>query len=109
MHGPDYWQDLIVPETNDSEALRFQPRRAFRIGSFLFQMMSAIDFNDQSFFETHRINDIWSNGSLPAKSAPQHLTLSKCPPQRTFGFGGGFLSCLALVTVVFVWMLSPPP
>lgn len=110
---PRWLQYLVVPASSDSEALRFQPCRPFGIRILPFKALSAINFNKQSFPETCEISKVRSDGSLPAKSAPQHLTVANHIPQRSFSISGvlpelpcldNVVACLNTITRILTFL-----
>ena len=63
----------MIPEAHHAKPFSCQKSRAFIIIFFLLLMMPTIDFDDQLWFQTAKINDIVSNRMLTAKTKVTHL------------------------------------
>jgi hypothetical protein len=50
-------------------------------------MLPAVEFNDQPFFKTDEIGDIWSDGFLAAELQTVDSLAPKMPPQEFLSVG----------------------
>jgi hypothetical protein len=53
-------------------------------------MLSAVDLNDQSFFQTNEVNDVASQRLLPAKLKTVYLPESEFLPKQPLSIRGVF-------------------
>jgi hypothetical protein len=72
-------QHIIVPVTRDSEPLREQYcfPRCVTLG---ICVLATIDFDDETLFETDKINNKISKGNLPAKFELREPAVSQQSP-----------------------------
>ena len=71
-------QYIIVPVAQKMPPVTFKPGVATGIGRWI--MLSAINFNDEPFFNAGEIGNERTNGMLSAKSAIGHLAPTKVMP-----------------------------
>lgn len=79
------FQAVIVPETQQSVALRLKDLRTRSILFELFVVLSPVDFDDESRLEAEKIHNIGSNRRLPTKSMAVDLLAAQSRPQSPFG------------------------
>jgi hypothetical protein len=58
---------IIVPEPHNDEPLISEPSVPIVVSTFRNRMLTAIDFNDEAFFETHEIDDKITDRLLPSE------------------------------------------
>jgi hypothetical protein len=80
----------VIPKSQDIETLIPQPSISLNIVSNLLAMLSAIDLNDQSFFQTNEVNDVAPQRLLPAKLKTVYLPESEFPPKQPLSIRGVF-------------------
>ncbi len=87
-------QNFVVPETQDTEALRFQILASF---GAVIRMAPAIDFDDQTLFKRDEIDDIGSDRNLTTKLDGSQFPSAQSAPQNVFRVSGTTpkRSCLA--------------
>lgn len=78
-------QHIVVPETQDSEFLTFQPVRTQSIRKLSVKMLPAIHLDDKPFLEANKIHDIAANGLLPPELVAGQASSSQISPQPHFG------------------------
>jgi hypothetical protein len=76
-------QHIIVPITRDSESLRDQYcfPRCVTLG---IRVLTAVDFDDETFFKTDKIKNKILEGSLPAKFELREPAISQQSPHLGF-------------------------
>jgi len=80
-------QDVVVPETDNAPALRFEiAGSGFVIGGACI-MLAAIYFDDQPFGARGEVRDIPADRHLPVEAHPGHLASRQRPPQSPFRIG----------------------
>jgi hypothetical protein len=80
----------VVPKSQDIETLIPQPDISLNIVSYLLTMLSAVDLDDQSFFQTNKIDDVASQRLLAAKLKTVYLPESEFPPKQPLSVRGVF-------------------
>jgi hypothetical protein len=76
----DILQDVIIPESDDSESMFLQVMSPCRILFDLVCVLAAIDFDDQSMFQATEVRDVIANEMLAAEfGAIQSLTAQMLP------------------------------
>jgi hypothetical protein len=82
QHAVEVAQDLVVPEAEYPEALSLQPSGTPKIvlPSFGHVVLTTIDLYYKSVFEGDEIDDVRSEGSLPAKLGSAELAAAKLVP-----------------------------
>jgi hypothetical protein len=86
----DVLKYIVIPKSQDIETLIPQPGISLNIVSYLLTVLSAVDLDDQSFFQTNKIDDVASQRLLAAKLKTVYLPESEFPPKHTLGIGGVF-------------------
>ena len=81
-------EHLVVPETDNFEALAFQESRALGIVGDQPGMLRAINLDDQHGIETDEIDDVRPNRFLPPKLPAEELASAQVLPQQRLRFGG---------------------
>ena len=86
-HRFGFSQDLMISEPQHTIPARFQFSCSSIIGFFLFEMVSAVDLDDQFRIETHEVHDIPSDRQLAAKLVSGAAAVAQVAPEFSFGFG----------------------
>ena len=73
-------QDLVIPETQNSEAQAFQCGGAPLVVGQLIKMLPSIGFNDQFSFETGEIDYVWFDYQLAPELMAFESTSSEVFP-----------------------------
>ncbi len=73
----DARQHLVVPETDHTVALRFEP---FRPRAVIFLMLAAISFHNQFGFGAEEIGDVAADRLLPTKAEAVDLSAAQPGP-----------------------------
>jgi hypothetical protein len=81
---------IVIPKSQDIETLIPQPDISLNIVSYLLTMLSAVDLDDQSFFQTNKIDDVASQRLLAAKLKTVYLPESEFPPKQPLSVRGVF-------------------
>jgi len=81
-------EHLVVPETDNFEALAFQERGALGIVRHALGMLRAINLDDQHGIETDEIDDVRPNRFLPPKLPAEERASAQVLPQQRLRFGG---------------------
>ena len=58
---------VVIPKTDDFIAKRVQVFGSLFIIFFLFQVLGAIQFNDEFLFDANKVGDVVADGMLTAK------------------------------------------
>ena len=58
---------IIVPEADNFIAQRFQIFCSLLIVFLLFQVLRAIQFEDEFLFDANKVRNVFANGVLPSK------------------------------------------
>jgi hypothetical protein len=86
----DVLKYIVMPKSQDIKTLIPQPSISLNIVSNLLAMLSAVDLNDQSFFQTNEVNDVASQRLLPAKLKTVYLPESEFLPKQPLSIRGVF-------------------
>ena len=86
----DIIHDLVVPKADNFVSQCFKIFCAFCVVFDLFQVLTAIQFEDEFLFDADKVRDEVSNGVLPSKVDAQ-LVVTDVRPQFTLG-GGKFFT-----------------
>jgi len=78
-------QHVGVPNSDDPEPVRFQPRRPPRISLFILGMLAAIDFDDQSMLQTAEIDNVVADEMLSSKLRAIEALGAEILPEKAFG------------------------
>ena len=62
-------QNLIVPESNDSETFPLQPGSARGVIAFQFRVLPAVYFYDEFILKAYEVNNVGTYRDLSAKFA----------------------------------------
>jgi hypothetical protein len=57
----DVVQNIVVPEAQDSVALRLQEASSSRIIFGRSRMLATINFNDEPFGKARKISEVWAD------------------------------------------------
>jgi hypothetical protein len=71
-------QNLMVPEAQNP--VTHTLKRCRSLGIPLFAMLAAIGFDNQLFFDTGKVGDIWAKLHLPSDFAASHLSRPQVLP-----------------------------
>lgn len=74
QHTIDVFEDIVVPETHHSAALRFKPRRSTLVRLDLERMLATVNFGDKSMFAATEIDNV--SRKLPAKFHSEKLSIA---------------------------------
>lgn len=85
QHSIHILDNLIVPEPNNAESLLFQELRPDFVSIVLFGVVPAIQFKDKLRFKADKIDYVFSDGPLAAKSMAFDLLVPNFAPEHTFG------------------------
>ena len=69
LHQVRICQNLIVPESNDSETFPFQPGSARGLIAFQFRVLPAVYFYDEFILKAYEVNNVGSYRDLSTKFA----------------------------------------
>ena len=81
LHGNRLRQDLVIPEPEDAEALRLQPRAPLLVVRGLGLVMPAIQFQHESLLKANQVDDEPPQRHLSPKFARCQSAASQEPPQ----------------------------
>jgi hypothetical protein len=71
---------VVIPKSQNPESLALEPSAPLGIAVSLQRVLTAIDFNDQLRFKTHKVDDVGTDRLLPAKAMVHDLpTAQQCP------------------------------
>jgi hypothetical protein len=89
QHAVHVVREIIVPDTDDAIAFRFQPARPSLVGYFvcLGGMLRAVKFDDQTRGHAGEIRDKRPDRHLPAEMRPLGFNRAKALPQQQFRIG----------------------
>jgi len=73
---------IVIPKPDYVKALRFKASRSHSISVGMFSMLPAIEFDDQVFFDTDKINDVGWKWVLASKFKAAEVTVFRCPQRR---------------------------
>jgi len=65
-----FFEDLVIPEPHDPEALRLKPGRSSFVLFDPLGMLPAVQFHDQPGLETNEVGDVGADRGLPAELLP---------------------------------------
>ena len=65
-HGAQIAGDLLIPEAHDTMALLFEPCLpvAISLGGIIVVVMAAIEFKDEAFGRTEKVDNVRTDGGL---------------------------------------------
>lgn len=81
QHGFSFLKYLVVPEPEDAIALRFNSTVATHVIALAFLMLSAIELDYESCFETCEIGDIAAHWRLASETKPANLAAPEMSPK----------------------------
>ena len=81
-----FHENFVVPEAKHSESTFKQPRVTSGIACG-FQMLAAVDFDDQSLVQANEVGDKGADGMLTSKSRSFDLMKAQVLPEPPFRFG----------------------
>ena len=88
--GVCFFQDFVVPESDDGEALGLEPVGATVVVGLLLGVLGAIDFYDEFGVVGDEVNDVGADGGLSSEFHAVDLALADVVPESAFGVGGVF-------------------
>jgi hypothetical protein len=74
----------VIPKTQHAESLFLQPSVSPIIVGLLLTVLSTVNFYHHPLFQTDKINEVWSDGSLPTKFMSANLAQPKMAPKNSF-------------------------
>jgi hypothetical protein len=77
----------VVPETNDSESLTFEPMGSQNVFLRLPAVLPAIYFDHELSVKRHKVDDIRPNMALPSKLEARQLLSPEISPQPLLRIG----------------------
>jgi len=90
----------MIPETQDSEAVRSEKRAANLVFGGLVGVLSTVDFNDQFSLKRAEIDEVGADRMLAAEFHRAHTLASKVTPEDLLGrsllaaqSASGFVRC----------------
>jgi hypothetical protein len=92
----NYFQDaqpvghhVVVIEPKDAKAFVHKERISPGISPcvFVFEVLPAIDFNDELCIVTDEINNVWAYRGLTTKARAAHAMGAQCGPDAPLGIG----------------------
>ena len=81
-------EHIVIPETQDSEAMFLQDAGSGEIRFLPFQMVSTIELNDETLAQAAKVNDKTSNGVLTTEFKTEETVRAKIVPKPLFGICG---------------------
>ena len=75
----DVVHHLMIPKADDSVAQGSKIFSSFGIIRFLFQVLAAVQLDDEFLLDAAEIGDIFANGMLPSKIHAQLVSAKVCP------------------------------
>jgi hypothetical protein len=72
---------LVVPKSQDTEALLRQPRIPGFVVMRLVGMLTAIKFDDTIFSKANKVSDVWTQGGLAPEFEPSKALGAKLLPK----------------------------
>ena len=70
---------IVIPKTDHFVAKRFKILCSFFVVFLLLDELTAVQFDDEVFLDTHERRDEVSGGVLPAKVDSQFISAQGCP------------------------------
>ena len=80
-------QDVVVPQSENTKPLAFQPPGAGRVAIDLHGILTAIHLDNQFLGVTHEVDDVGTNGCLATEPQSFQLPPTQEFSQPTLGFG----------------------
>ena len=80
------FRNLVGPKSDHAKAPGSKPFRAFGVMSQLrgLRVLNAIDFDNESFFKTHKVDHEYADRVLASKAVSAELPVSQAIPKRPF-------------------------
>ena len=90
-HSINLGQDLIIPETQHSVAVRIEESSAFGVGcdGLSLAVLAAIHFNDDAFLVTREVDEVGTDRRLPTEMGAFGRQPAQMPPELSLGLGHG--------------------
>jgi hypothetical protein len=86
--GFGFREDLSIPEPQHAVAVCPKIGVAICIVSRVGQMLATVQFHDEAGFETDKVTNVFSHGSLATKFEAVEPTSTKMTPEKSLGVGG---------------------
>jgi hypothetical protein len=83
-HAIHVCKHFVVPDSNDGEALFFEPAIPLVVGR-LGCMMTAIQLDHESMLEANEVDDVMADRILALEFASVQPTAPQAVPERAFG------------------------
>ena len=87
QYSVSVFNHVVVPEAQGAIAMIAKPLVANYV-AFVFGMLSAIDFDDQSLFPANEVHDVRSDGFLPDEFHSAEGSRTKPIPKSLLGKSG---------------------
>jgi hypothetical protein len=85
-HGIGARQDIVVPEAQDREAFALEKCIASRVVRRGFDVLAAVELDDQPGLQAGEIGDVRSDGDLASEAGVEELPAAQAAPQSAFRF-----------------------
>jgi hypothetical protein len=105
----DIGEDIIIPESQDTETLAFEPGITYLILVILGHMLSSVKLEYDPFLKAYEVHDICTNGLLPFKFKVVHSFCAEVLPQEAFGISGSFSQIPGALEIDFSHTSLPDP
>ena len=79
-YSVDVLEHIVVPKSQNTETLSAQPSVTLSIMIQFWSVLAAINFYDESFLQTHKIDDVIPQRLLAPKFVTIHLPETKPLP-----------------------------
>lgn len=91
QHAFAFGEHVSTTEAHDPKAGAIQGRGSLGISDhrIRFEVLAAVDFDDQHRFQTSKVREVKANRMLSSELVPAELAIAQCAPQSTFGIGRG--------------------
>jgi len=84
QHAIEIPEDIIIPESDDSKSMGFEPRSPCSIFIGLLLMLTAIHFHHQSMPQAAEIDDVITDSMLTAELRAIESLGAEILPEETF-------------------------
>jgi hypothetical protein len=85
QHAVEIVDHLVVPESQHTIAMDVQNARPFLVLGGAYDMLPAIEFDDQTMGDTRKIDDVRADRHLAAKLCAIYPTVAQRMPQFLLG------------------------
>jgi hypothetical protein len=90
QHSVHIAQNVVVPETNNFEAVGREHRRACRVSTLFrrLHVLTAVQFDYETDLNACEIGEVLIDRMLPTESQAEETSSAKPRPQASLGVGG---------------------